>query len=233
MLAGGVAASVRAQYIVSPARDAFGDGVNAYFAGRCGDAEAHLSHAVGDDAENPAVYYFRGLARLRCGHICEARDDMQIGAALEAVHPGRSVGSLLERVQGCDRLLLEKYRGESRANAQYIRESMSASIAPTEHYVAPPSIAGPDHEVLRERIVVPLDELLLPEGPRAHAAGMAENWPDAPRSTAPPATATSEAPPSPENNPFDDDAAEASPPSTPDEPAPTPPAAEENPFESP
>jgi hypothetical protein len=235
MFAGAVAASVQAQYIVRP-RDAFGDGVNAYFAGRCGDADAHLSYAVGDDADNPAVYYFRGLARLRCGRIYEARDDMQIGAALEAVHPGRSVGTLLERVQGCDRLLLEKYRGESRANAKNIRESMSTSIAPTEHYVAPPSIADPDHEVLRERIVVPLDELLLPEGPRAYAAGVAENWPDAPRSTPSAApSAPSEDQPSAESNPFDDDAAEqpASPPSTPDEPAPTPPAAEENPFESP
>jgi hypothetical protein len=235
IVAGAAAASAQAQYVVAP-RDAFGDGVNAYFAGRCDDAETHLSYAIGDDSENPAVYYFRGLARLRSGCVGEAVEDMQIGATLEAVHPGRSVGKLLERVQGCDRLLLEKYRGESRANAKYIRESMSETVAPTQRAAPLPTMADRDQELLRERIVVPLDELLRPEGPRAFATGMAENWSDAPRSTAP--SATSQAQPSEpvaESNPFDDDAAlaPASPPSSPAEPAATPPEAEDNPFESP
>jgi hypothetical protein len=97
-------------------------GVHAFFAGRSSQADDLLSRALAIDPNDPRAYYFRGLARLRMGRGNEARTDMQIGASIEAQQPGRfSIGQALERVQGGDRLLLERYRREGAAGAANIR----------------------------------------------------------------------------------------------------------------
>ncbi|MFM8434047.1 MAG: hypothetical protein ACKOBP_01695, partial [Planctomycetia bacterium] len=58
---------------------------------------------------------------LKLGRLDEAEADFQQGANLEAEGRGgvggRTIGRALERVQGCDRLKLEQYRGRARVAA--------------------------------------------------------------------------------------------------------------------
>src|SRR6476660_3099543 len=135
----------------------YGQGVEAYFAGQMADADSCFSRAISLDATDPRAYYFRAMTRLRNGRDDDARMDMQSGADMEAKQPNRfAVGKALERVQGSGRLLLEKYRDVAR---------MSQAVKT----IQPSPVQAPDTGVLRERRVVPLDELVQPGVPRAIA----------------------------------------------------------------
>jgi hypothetical protein len=144
----------------------YGQGVNAYFAGRSSDAESHLSQALALNPHDPRAYYFRALSLLRLGRLDEARGDMMVGASLEAQRPNRfGVGRALERVQGGHRLTLEQYRRQGRAFA-----ASTASMAlPRQSQPARAQVAD-DSFVLRNRIVVPIDRLLEEGGPRPLSA---------------------------------------------------------------
>jgi len=134
-------------------------GVQAYFSGSPLEAEALLSLAIGENPDDPRMYYFRALSRLQSGRVAEARDDMHIGALLEAQRPQRfAVGSALERVQGSHRLMLEQFRRQALAGAAAIREQLSRQ----RHE----QIVARDREVLRERVIIPLEALLEPGVPR-------------------------------------------------------------------
>jgi hypothetical protein len=90
-------------------------GVHHYFSGCDHCAEESLTLALSWAPDDPRPYYFRALARLRTGQEFAARDDMQLGAELEAQSRGQyGIGRALERIQGPDRLLLEKYRRQAR-----------------------------------------------------------------------------------------------------------------------
>lgn len=244
-----------------PAGKLYEQGVNAYFAGRCGEAEAALSEAIQWNSQDPRAYYFRALSLLRQGRIDEARGDLLTGATLEAQAPHRyGVGTALERVQGGNRRLLEKYRREARRDV--VVQASATSVQPP--IVAPSTFMAPepDAAVIRQHRVVPLEELLRPEGPRAitperaasaSAASPQESTGKSPapakvapavpalpegKTAAPPATAAS--------NPFEDDstktpaetpAPKAVTPATPTQPVPPakpeaapPTEVEENPF---
>ena len=87
----------------------YSDGVQAYFGGRCGEAESLFSSVAGMDPNDPRAFYFRALSLMRQGREDEARSDMEIGAQIEARFPTRfDIGKTLERVQGSNRLLLEQ-----------------------------------------------------------------------------------------------------------------------------
>jgi hypothetical protein len=230
-------------------------GVNAYFAGRGSEAEAALSEVIQWNPQDPRAYYFRALSLLRQGRSDEARGDMHTGASLEAQAPHRyGVGAALERVQGGSRLMLEKYRRDAHRDVVVqasVTGSQLSAVVPTT-FVQP----EPDAAVIRERRIVPLEELLRPEGPRAIAEEPPAVAPvptqnSAGRSAAP-EKVTPAAPPAPAaGNPFEDDSANqpavtpappAATPAAPAQPAPPQPApaakpevappaeAEENPF---
>ena len=135
----------------------YSQGVNAYFAGRSNDAESHLSQALALDAEDPRIYYFRALSLLRLGRLDEARGDMMVGASVEAQRPQRfAVGKALERVQGGHRLTLERYRREARSRQVALKPAQ-----PGQRVRRPrPQITSHDEHVLRQRVVIPLDQLL-------------------------------------------------------------------------
>lgn len=155
----------------------YGQGVEAYFAGRSDDADSYLSRAISIDASDPRAYYFRAMTRLRDGRDDQARTDMQSGADAEAKLPNRfTIGKALERVQGSGRLLLEQYRNTAR---------MSRAV----NTIQPVPVQAPDTGVLRERRVVPLDELMQPGVPRAVAVPE-----PAPMKAAPPATPVAKSP---------------------------------------
>jgi hypothetical protein len=140
----------------------YGRGVHAYFAGRLSEAETHLSEALALNPDDPRVFYFLALCRMKTGRMDEARSDMELGASLEAQHPGRlGIGTALQRVQGADRLTLEKYRRQAHVNAADIRRQERALVEQR---------AANETDVLFEQVVVPLQEFLNDGNPRALSA---------------------------------------------------------------
>jgi len=218
----------------------YSQGVHAYFAGQRAQAEQYLSAALAIDPRDPRPYYFRALSRLRLGRTDEARRDMQAGAAWEAQAPNRfAVGAALERVQGQHRILLEQYRREGRlAEATRRHERNRARYQ---------QISGREPEVLHQKIMIPLDQLLRPGGalpivvveasepPRPAAATAAATATATVDATRPPVAGGSAPVTTMPSNPFGDDAlpptrtgAATSPTAT--GAAPTQPVVPENPF---
>jgi hypothetical protein len=233
-----VAPSVLRAQSANVAAALYGQGVEAYFAGQLGDAESYFSRAISLDPTDPRAYYFRAMTRLRNGRDDQARMDMQSGADAEARLPNRfAIGKALERVQGSGRLMLEQYRDLAR---------MSHAVKT----IQPAPVQTPDTGVLRERRVVPLDELMQPGVPRAVAvpepappkpAPLGEpagRSPDAenaatPAATTPPAAASKAAMPADDESPFGEEptstppaktAAPKATPPVPPQPKSTPPA---------
>ena len=105
----------------APLTIAYGNGVHAYFEGDYQCSYDALSGVIEAGSNDPRTYYFRGLSALKLGRLDEAEADFQQGANLEADGRGgvgsRAIGRALERVQGCDRLKLEQYRGRARVAA--------------------------------------------------------------------------------------------------------------------
>jgi hypothetical protein len=179
----------------------YSEGVDAFFAGQSDQAVASLSRSIGANPNDPRAFYFRALARLRAGDSDGARADMKAGAEVESRLPNRyAIGKALERVQGYDRLELEKYRRTARMN-----------VVTTAKPIVPVSgqqpLAEPDAAVLRDRRMVPLDEFIQPGTPKLVPV------PEAVQATATtgPAPVTNSAVPAAANepDPFVDDAAKA------------------------
>jgi hypothetical protein len=211
----------------------YGQGVHAYFAGQPGEAELLLSRALGLEAGDPRMFYFRALSRLRLGRLDDAHSDMAIGSEIESRQLNRfAVGAALQRAQGSDRLLLEQYRQQARERAT----QASDQIEVERHQ----QISEQDSDVLRQRVVVPLDEYLRPGVPGAVSSdGPARPAAAAPRvpSPAPPSAAVPElTPAAPAEGPILHRAPQPIP-ETPPQPAPDPtpsveasPESEEDPF---
>jgi hypothetical protein len=99
-------------------RSAIGDGMHAYHAGQYDRAYDDLTNAIEAGTDDPRGYYFRGLSALRLGRTSEAQADFTTGADRELANGGvRRVSQSLERVQGPDRLTLERYRARARLGA--------------------------------------------------------------------------------------------------------------------
>lgn len=99
-------------------RDAIGGGMHAYHAGDFNRAYDDLTAAIEAGTSDPRSYYFRGLAALRLGRTSEADADFASGADREATSGTiRRVSLSLERVQGHDRLALERFRARARLGA--------------------------------------------------------------------------------------------------------------------
>ena len=98
-------------------RNAIGDGMHAYHAGDYDRAYDDLTNAIEAGTDDPRAYYFRGLAALRLGRTseAEAEADFTTGADRELVTGSmRRASQSLERVQGTDRLSLERFRARAR-----------------------------------------------------------------------------------------------------------------------
>jgi hypothetical protein len=99
-------------------RDTVGGGIHAFHAGDFDRAYDDLTNAIEAGTNDPRSYYFRGLAALKLGRTSEAEADFTAGADRE-VSTGsiRRVSQSLERVQGPDRLTLERFRARARLGA--------------------------------------------------------------------------------------------------------------------
>jgi len=99
-------------------RDAIGGGIHAYHAGDFDRAYDDLTNAIEAGSDDPRSYYFRGLAALKLGRTSEAEADFTTGADREMSSGSiRRVSQSLERVQGHDRLKLERFRARARLGA--------------------------------------------------------------------------------------------------------------------
>lgn len=185
-VAGGVA---RGQTVENLAlARAYGGGVHAFFSGDYDRSYEDLTAAIEAGSEDPRTRYFRGLAALRLGRLDEAEADFSEGAELESrAIGGWPVSRSLERVQGHDRIQLERHRVRARVAAMQRDQA-----AERERFM---STEAAQPEVLRRR-----RPLTLPV-PAADAANpfLDRSGPDAqrPQQSEPPAPEVS-APPTPE-----------------------------------
>ena len=113
---------------------AMGSGVHSYFGGDYQRAYEDLTEAIAAGSGDPRALYFRGLAARRMGRIDEAEADFSQAATLEASGLGAwPVSRTLERVQGVDRLALERHRVRSRiAASQGRREAVERRYSQIE-----------------------------------------------------------------------------------------------------
>lgn len=96
----------------------YGTGVHAFFSGDYQRAYDDLTQAVEAGTADPRAFYFRGLAARKLGRLDEAEADFSTGSRKEADGLGGwPVSRSLERVQGSDRLALERYRAQARVAA--------------------------------------------------------------------------------------------------------------------
>ena len=181
---------------------AYGNGVHAYFDGDYQCSYDALSGVIEAGSNDPRVYYYRGLSALKLGRIDEAQADFEQGANLEADGRGgvgsRVIGRALERVQGCDRLKLEHYRGRARVAAlERDREATRQRYS---------DIYDSELDVLRRRRperIEPAEPVAAPR-PRAEAAeGDVGEEGNEPVAEKPPVEADAEEPAEPAEMPSD------------------------------
>jgi len=145
-----------------PLAAAYGDGVHAFFAGDFDRAYEDLSQAIEAGTTDPRAYYFRGLAALRQGRRDEAEADFTEGATRESSGLGAwPVARSLERIQGPDRLRLERHR--TRARVVMLQRQRADEL---ERYS---QIEAAQPDVLRSR---------RPVGPRVEAGDEANPFAD-------------------------------------------------------
>lgn len=139
----------------------YGQGVHAYFAQDFVKSHELLSSAIDRGTNDPRVYYFRGLALQRLGRPEDAEADFSAGAEREAKDLNKfyNVSKALERVQGNDRVSLERHRVDARVaameEAQRIMQARYEQRREAERHV----LAGPPETVKPDEIkpVKPID----------------------------------------------------------------------------
>lgn len=166
----------------------YGAGVHAYFDNQLTQAHRALTAAIDGGSEDPRAYYYRALTYLRLGRPEQARADMSIGADLEMRDAaGRyPVGRSLERVQGSERMLLERYRVQART-ASYQRQQQIRQ----QRYE---DVVRREADVLRRAVNVPLDELATPDAPPLPQPPQLSAQPPTESPEPPPAAPTTAAP---------------------------------------
>ena len=130
---------VSAQDAVS--RNHYGKGVQAYHRGNNSTARQHLEQALNHGSQDPRVYYFLGLTKLRSGDRYGAESDFNAAATLE--YSGKrkyDVGMALSRIQGGERLQLEKIRRMTKAVIRSMPKSDKKPDAAAP--MPPPSDSG-------------------------------------------------------------------------------------------
>jgi hypothetical protein len=226
----------------------YGQGVHRFNRGDYSAARQLFDEAILHGSQDPRCYYFRGMAQLRMGCGLEADADFQMAAQLELQGRGTyDVGRALERVQGYDRLRLERVRLRTQLTLT------PASVPPAAQPTAPrvPAEAGQPAVDLDEFDLAPdasdpfateTEPMPPPSEPAEEAVEPAERerdpFADEPAPAEPPPAA--EPPPrqpgpdqAPGEDPFGEEAdegAEAEDPFAPDAAPPQPQAADEDPF---
>ncbi len=89
----------------------YGDGVHSYFRGEVYESQAQFDRAIRHGSRDPRVYYFRAVTRLDSCDQFQAEEDIRTAVTYELQGRGTyDVGRALERIQGPQRLELERIR---------------------------------------------------------------------------------------------------------------------------
>lgn len=108
-------------------RSGYGGAVHAYFSGDYQRTYDDLSLLIDAGSVDPRVWFFRGLAATRLGRSDEAAADYAAAAIREARRLGDwDVSHALERVQGADRLVIERERRRARVEVLAARGGEAA-----------------------------------------------------------------------------------------------------------
>ena len=187
-------ATARAGDEALPIATSYGMGVHAFHAGDYQRSYDDLTNAIEAGSQDARAFYFRGLAALRLGRCDEAEADFAEGASREA--DGRAtlpIARSLERVQGPDRLKLERYRARARVaalqrsrEAEALRYSRIREAAPGVLRTRRPESIRPDDAVapaLRDGSAVPPPEEIPPGRPAEAPADRSDPFGDEPRPT--------------------------------------------------
>ncbi len=153
-------------------KDAIGRGMHDFHGGNFDRAYDELTNAIEAGTADPRAYYFRGLAASRLGRTAESEADFSAGAEREAVDGSTlRVSRALQRVQGCDRLTLERFRTRARlAGLQRDQEAAARRYS---------TIEDPSEDLRRRRRPEDVDgELLAPR--RGGGVGVEEVPPPRP-----------------------------------------------------
>lgn len=200
----GVAVSAAAPAAAMDTSTGLGAGMHAFHGGDYAASFDWLSGVIAAGSKDPRAFYFRGLAARRSGREMEAEADFLEGAKLEALgEGGRTIGRALERVQGADRLLVERYRAKARTS----RVSRDLEAAGRRYSTTAPE---PDESIFRRRRPeVEGDdnaEKAMPKG-EAAAEPPADDFAEEPRKAEAPLKAEAEQPAAGggKSDPFGDD----------------------------
>ena len=108
----------------------YGKGVHAYFARDYAEAHKQFTASIEQGSEDPRCYYFRGICLARLGRPDDAAADTKQGAVLELTKTEQlhDVSNSLQRIQGSDRIMIEKQRAavrlEAARKAKALRDAM-------------------------------------------------------------------------------------------------------------
>ena len=97
--------------------------IQAFHRGDYESAFQSLGQLITDGNQDARVYYYRGLIHLRHRHHKAAARDFEAAMQLEASGHGQGVSAALERVQGNERLVIEKYRNLARLASRSRRQA--------------------------------------------------------------------------------------------------------------
>ena len=94
----------------------YGQGVHLFNTNRYAEAITYFDQAEGVKTQDPRVFFYRGLSHYRLGDQTAAVADYEKAAAMEQTVAGRSysIPKALERVQGPERSVIERYRRAAR-----------------------------------------------------------------------------------------------------------------------
>ena len=114
------------------------DGMQLFFNGDFRNAQQQLSSLLQQGQHDARIYYFRGLTHKRLGNLEAAVADFKRGAQIESSGANAGIGEALQRVQGSDRLLLEKHRTLARLAARSRRQPVAPKpiVTPREVQLA-------------------------------------------------------------------------------------------------
>lgn len=103
------------------------DSITAFHRGDYPSALSGFGELASAGSKDARVYYYRGLIYLRQRNPGAAAQDFEAAMHLEAAGQGQQVGESLQRVQGHERLVIEKYR----AMARLASRNRTQPVAPT------------------------------------------------------------------------------------------------------
>jgi len=97
----------------------YGRGLHEFYSKNYEEAHKHFTASIEQGSRDPRCFYFRGLAYARLGRPDESTADIKRGAEIELANTELlvSVSQSLQRVQGNDRLAIEKERAAARLEA--------------------------------------------------------------------------------------------------------------------